>query len=176
MAMSRHHMTSHDYVTLSHDLLHRYLQDLNYVEGSQLAIYGSVSLHIVCYCYFCINACMIYAPPLSPWQPVIRWLHGRDGGQQWQWRLLSSHLPVPSHRLVLLWWAPPAPLSPSLTPLSLSVPPSLLLSFHHPIVYLTSPEPLKNCRNFFILHPNLKTLPPLESTHLSRSDDILYYT
>ena len=44
------------------------------------------------------------------------------------------------------------------------------------IVYLTSPEPLKNCHNFFILHPILKTLPPLESTHLSRSDDILYYT
>ena len=36
-------------------------------------------------------------------------------------------------------------------------------------VYLTSPEPLKKCHNFLILHPILKTLPPLESTHLSRS-------
>ena len=43
-------------------------------------------------------------------------------------------------------------------------------------LHLTSPEPLKNCHNFFILHQILKTLPPLESTHLSRSDDILYYT
>ena len=45
-----------------------------------------------------------------------------------------------------------------------------------PLVYLTSPEPLKNCRNFLILHPILKPLPPLEPTHHSRSDDILYYT
>ena len=43
-------------------------------------------------------------------------------------------------------------------------------------VYLTSPEHLKKCHNFYILHPILKTLPPLESTHLSRFNNILYYT
>ena len=32
------------------------------------------------------------------------------------------------------------------------------------IVYLTSPRPLKNCRIFFILHPIVKTLTPLESS------------
>ena len=32
---------------------------------------------------------------------------------------------------------------------------------HSPKVYLTSPEPSKNCYNFLILHPILKTLTPL---------------
>ena len=41
-------------------------------------------------------------------------------------------------------------------------------------VYLTSPEPSKNCYNLFTLHPIKKTLTPLESSQLSHSGDILH--
>ena len=41
-------------------------------------------------------------------------------------------------------------------------------------VYLTSPEPSKNCHNLFIVHPISKTLTLLESSQLSASDDILH--
>ena len=44
-------------------------------------------------------------------------------------------------------------------------------------VYLTSPEPSKNCYNFLIVITFLfyiQTLTPLESSQLSRSDDILH--
>ena len=53
---------------------------------------------------------------------------------------------------------------------------TVIAPVHSAKVYLTSPEPLKKCHNFFILLPILKTLPPLESTQLSLSDDIFYYT
>jgi len=49
---------------------------------------------------------------------------------------------------------------------------------HHSttIVYLTSPEPSKNCYNLFTLHPIEKMLTPLESSQPFRSGDILHYT
>ena len=42
-------------------------------------------------------------------------------------------------------------------------------------IYLTLPGPLKNCCNFFILCPIVKTLTPLESSQLSGSDDMYHY-
>ena len=40
-------------------------------------------------------------------------------------------------------------------------------------VYLTSPEPSKNCYNLFTLHSIKKTLTPLESSQLSRCGETL---